>query len=179
MADNTRNDTLTNNPTGAVDVADTARRAEWLSWSDAQGNWLRMAVALFAIAFAIWHVATNLFLNEPGLWQNAIHFAGFAILAAITVPAFANAKPSRIGTIINVIYGLAVAASALWVAGAESAVYARSLAVTGQSWQFNAVDWAAGFILIFAALDLSRRVSGWVIPILIIIIFPLSFHQFV
>ncbi|MEM1318530.1 MAG: TRAP transporter fused permease subunit, partial [Pseudomonadota bacterium] len=36
-------------------------------------------------------------------------------------------------------------------------------------WQFGPIDWAAGFILIFAALDLSRRVAGWVIPILVIL----------
>jgi TRAP-type uncharacterized transport system fused permease subunit len=54
------------------------------------------------------------------------------------------------------------------VAYAENGVYERTLAVTGQAWQFTWVDWLAGGLLIFAALDLSRRVSGWVIPILVI-----------
>jgi TRAP-type uncharacterized transport system fused permease subunit len=62
----------------------------------------------------------------------------------------------------------AIAAAALWVAYAENGVYERTLAVTGQAWQFTWVDWLAGCLLIFAALDLSRRVSGWVIPILVL-----------
>ena len=35
-------------------------------------------------AFASWHVLTNVWLIEPGRWQNCIHFGGFALLAAFT-----------------------------------------------------------------------------------------------
>ncbi|MBV1926426.1 MAG: TRAP transporter fused permease subunit, partial [Rhodobacteraceae bacterium] len=59
--------------------------------------------------------------------------------------------------------------AALWVAWAETGLYERSLAVTGLGWQFTPIDWAAGLLLIFACIDLSRRVSGWVIPILIVL----------
>jgi TRAP-type uncharacterized transport system fused permease subunit len=69
---------------------------------------------------------------------------------------------------LDFLYGGAIAAAALWVAYAENGVYERTLAVTGQAWQFTWVDWLAGCLLIFAALDLSRRVSGWVIPILVL-----------
>ena len=34
----------------------------------------------FAVVFGLWHVVTNVYLIEPGRWQNAIHFAGFAFL---------------------------------------------------------------------------------------------------
>ena len=51
-------------------------------------------VATFALLFALWHVATNVYLNEPGLWQNAIHFAGFGFLAAVTIsPWGSKANP--------------------------------------------------------------------------------------
>lgn len=141
----------------------------WLSIRDIDGSPLRAVVVVFAICFGIWHILTNVYLVEPGLWQNAIHFAGFAFLAAVTVPFFTNSRPSKWATVLNVTYGLAVASAALWVAGAENGIYERSLAVTGQSWQFSPIDWAAAILLVFAALDLSRRVSGWVIPILIIL----------
>ncbi len=141
----------------------------WLSLKETNGSPLHIFVVIFAIVFGLWHVATNIFLIEPGLWQNAIHFAGFAFLAAVTTPFLTSRFPKKLGTFLNVIYGLLVAASALWVAGSESYIYERTLSVTGQAWQFNAVDWAAGLLLIFAALDLSRRVSGIVIPILIIL----------
>lgn len=124
-------------------------------------------VLLFAVVFAIWHVLTNLVLTEPGLWQNAIHFAGFAFLASVTLSPWGKNSGKRWAWIVDVVYGLLVASAALWVAWAESGLYERSLAVTGQGWQFTWVDWAAGLLLVFACIDLSRRVSGWVIPILI------------
>ena len=152
-----------------IERADALDHPEWLSWNGLRGHPYRAAVALFAVVFGIWHIATNVYLVEPGLWQNAIHFGGFAFLAAVTMPAFAKRGQTHLSTTLNAIYGLLVAASALWIAGAENSIYERTLAVTGQSWQFTALDWAAGCLLIFAALDLSRQVSGWVIPILILL----------
>lgn len=150
-------------------LAETNDQPIWLSLGDIHGSPLRGFVCLFAIVFGIWHVVTNVYLNEPGLWQNAIHFAGFAFLAAVTVPLFSRQSATKLSTGLNVSYGLLVAAAALWVAASENSLYERSLAVTGQAWQFNLIDWVAGGLLIFAALDLSRRVSGWVIPILIML----------
>lgn len=144
-------------------------RASWLGPLPMQGNRLRMIVVAFAICFALWHIATNIWLNEPGKWQNAIHFGGFAFLAAVTISPFGRNANKAWALALDVTYGLLIASAALWVAYAENGVYERTLAVTGQSWQFTWVDWAAGGLLVFAALDLSRRVSGWVIPILIII----------
>ena len=123
-----------------------------------------------AVAFGLWHVVTNVYLIEPGRWQNAIHFAGFAFLCSILHSPFGDRSHTLVAWVFDISYGLIVAAAALWVAGAENAVYERSLAETGLGWQLTFVDWLAGFILIFASIDLSRRVSGWVIPILIILV---------
>ncbi len=130
---------------------------------------LRWLVVTFAVCFAIWHILTNIWLVEPGFWQNAIHYGGFAFLASITFSLFGKRTHTRWALAFDITYGLIVAASALWVASAESGIYARSLAVTGQPIQLTAVDWVAGLILIFSALDFSRRVSGWVIPTLIVL----------
>lgn len=135
-----------------------------------QGNGVfGWGIALFAIAFGIWHVVTNVYLIEPGKWQNAIHFAGFAFLASILYSPFGANSETPFARFVDITYGLAVAAAALWVASAENSIYERTLAITGQGWQFTPLDWIAGFLLVFAAIDLSRRVSGWVIPILIIL----------
>lgn len=130
---------------------------------------LRYVFSAFALLFAIWHILTNVYLTEPGLWQNAIHFGGFAFLASVTLSPWGKNAGKTWAWAIDITYGLAVAAAALWVASAESGLYERSLAVTGQGWQFTFIDWAAGLLLIFACIDLSRRVSGWVIPILIVL----------
>jgi TRAP transporter 4TM/12TM fusion protein len=122
-----------------------------------------------AVSFGLWHIITNVYLIEPGKWQNAIHFAGFAFFGSVLFSPFGTRANTSVAWAVDLTYGIVVAAAALWVAGAENAVYDRSLAVTGQGWQLTFVDWAAGFILIFACIDLSRRVSGWVIPILVVL----------
>ncbi|MEQ8738317.1 MAG: TRAP transporter fused permease subunit, partial [Hoeflea sp.] len=144
-------------------------REFWLASLPRERDPVRMIVVAFAICFALWHIATNLWLNEPGLWQNAIHFAGFAFLAAVTLSPFGRNAGKGWAIALDFAYGLAIAGAALWVAYAENGIYTRTLAVTGQSWQFTWIDWLAGGLLIFAALDLSRRVSGWVIPVLVIV----------
>ena len=144
-------------------------RDEWLLLEGQKKSPLEWMIAAFAVAFGVWHILTNLFLNEPGMWQNAIHFAGFAFLASTIYSAFGHNTKKPWAIKLDILYGLIVAAAALWVATSESRIYADTLAVTGQAWQFNFFDWLAGGILLFASIDLSRRVAGWVIPILIII----------
>lgn len=135
-----------------------------------QGRWgPRQFVLIFALIFALWHILTNVYLTEPGLWQNAIHFAGFAFIASVTMSPWGKRSNETWAWVVDTLYGFAVAGAALWVAYAQSGLYERSLAVTGQGWQFTLIDWAAGLLLIFACIDLSRRVAGWVIPILIIL----------
>ncbi len=161
-------------------LASSNLRDEWLMLEDVKSRQtkspLEWFIAAFAVAFGVWHILTNIWLNEPGLWQNAIHFAGFAFLASTIYSAFGHNKNKPWAIKLDILYGLLVASSALWVAASESRIYDDTLAVTGQAWQFNVIDWTAGGILLFAALDLSRRVSGWVIPILIVL--SLSYIMF-
>ena len=121
------------------------------------------------VAFGLWHIATNIYLTEPGSWQNCIHFGGFALIAAISSPTFRFEKDRAWAIGLDVLYGLLVFASTCWIAYAEDGLYARTLAKTGQTWQLTFFDWAAGLIVIFAAIDLTRRLTGWIIPILIIV----------
>ncbi len=127
-----------------------------------------LIIFLSICAFGVWHIATNVYLNEGGFWQNCIHFAGFALLAAIT-----TSKVDRHGFNtrfwLNVVFGLLVAFSALWVAYAENGVYERTLAKTGLSWQFRPIDWFAGIMVVIGAIELTRRLTGLIIPILVVL----------
>ena len=144
-----------------------ANRDDWLSLGQetTPKTWVQWVFIAFAVVFAFWHVATNLLINESALWQNAIHFAGFAVLASVIFPARLFGRQSLA---FDLTFGLMVAWAACWVIASESRIYADTLSVTGQSWQFSLWDWFAGGLLIVAAIDFSRRVSGWVIPALII-----------
>ena len=151
------------------DTAASDKRLSFLDGPLNEGTLLRRGLLIIVIAFGLWHIATNLFLNEPGRWQSAIHFAGFAFLASVLYSPFGRYRDRSWAWAADLTYGVLVALASLWVAGAENSVYDRSLQVTGQGWQFTLVDWAAGLLLIFAAVDLSRRLAGWVIPILVIL----------
>lgn len=158
--------TNTSSPTHEAHIAD---RYSWLTLEGASQSKTATLVASFAVLFGIWHILTNVWLVEPGMWQNAIHFAGFAFLASVFHSPFGGKSGAKYALYFDLAYGLIVAAAALWIAGAEDGLYQRTLAVTGQAWQFRAIDWIAGFVLVFAGIDLARRVSGWVIPALVII----------
>ncbi len=126
------------------------------------------AIFASAVAFAIWHIATNIHITETARWQNTIHFAGFAFLAAVTTRSFMRGTQGKAGLVANAVFGLLIAASALWIAAAENGVYERTLAKTGQSWQFGIIDWIAGGIAIIGVIELTRRLTGWIIPALVI-----------
>lgn len=152
-------------------VAEVSSRQDWLSLNDIGTGLTRKFVIAFAVCFGIWHILTIILWVEPGIWQNAIHFAGFAFLASVIYSPFENSKytSSKYALVFDICLGLLVAASALWVAYGQNDLYERTLAITGQAWQFTIVDWCAGLLLFFAALEFSRRVAGWVIPILIVL----------
>lgn len=128
-------------------------------------------------SFALWHILTNVLWIEPGKWQNCIHFAGFALLAAYTT---ASSSLSNDGSsqdsnridfklIANILFGVAIFVSALWIAYAENGVYERTLAKTGLPWQFTWADKIAAFFVLFGVIELTRRLTGWIIPILVVV----------
>lgn len=119
--------------------------------------------------FGLWHVITNVYWNEPGRWQNAIHYGGFAFLSALLYSSFGRLSEKRWALATDIIFGTAIAASSLWIAASENRIYEETLSKTGQVWQFGFLDWAAGIIVIVAAIELTRRMTGWIIPILIIL----------
>ena len=156
-------------PDSVSDSSDYDVRSKLFSLDYASQNLWPWAfgVALISL-FALWHVATNVFLNEPGLWQNAIHFGGFAFLGAVTTRTFTRGKQTRFSLIANLLFGIAIALSSLWIAHAENGIYERTLAETGLPWQFGPLDWIAGFIVIVGVIELTRRLTGWIIPILVV-----------
>ncbi|MCK5914160.1 MAG: TRAP transporter fused permease subunit, partial [Desulfuromusa sp.] len=90
----------------------------------------------------------------------ALHFAGFALIAALVYPF---KKGGSVGwRASDILLGLLAAGSAVYMIGMEDAIYARGVSM-------SKVEWVVGIILILCALEFTRRVAGWFIPVLIII----------
>jgi len=115
---------------------------------------------ILAVIVSLGHIYYNTFDNLPPLLHNSLHFAGFAVLCVISYPLF-NRKSNPI-QLINILVGILIAISAVYLILMEDAIYARGV-------RLSQTEWIAGIILIIGAIELTRRTTGWIIPILIII----------
>lgn len=120
---------------------------------------LSRPVWLFCILLALAHLFVALMPVISEFERNAMHFAGFVLLAFYFHPALPGRAP---GGMINLALGLIVAASAIYLTRAEDAIYARGVKLI---W----LDWAAALACIFGAIELTRRLTGFVIPTLIVL----------
>ncbi len=118
-----------------------------------------LSVICFLIAFGHLYVAFDPVLSE--LERNAYHFAGFAALAAVYYPMW-RTRGGQAPLALDLIFGLAIAASAVWLAAAENAIYDRGV-------KFATMDWIAASICIIGAVELTRRLTGLIIPTLIVL----------
>jgi TRAP transporter 4TM/12TM fusion protein len=119
-----------------------------------------LSIICFVIAVGHIYVAFDPVLSE--LERNAFHFAGFAVLAAMLYPMWRRSSGETAPIAADLIIGIAVAASAVWLAFAENEIYDRGV-------ELSSMDWVAAAICILGAIELTRRVAGVIIPILIIL----------
>lgn len=116
-----------------------------------------LSFVCFAIAVTHIYVAFEPFMSE--LERNAFHFAGFGALAALLYP---SVRGNRLAFIFDVIFAALIATSAIYLSQAETAIYDRGV-------KLAPLDWAAAIICILGAIELTRRLTGWIIPGLIIL----------
>lgn len=117
----------------------------------------RIAFAV-GVVIAVAHLYAALIGGVAELTRNAFHFAGFAFLAAIVFPLFKGARTRW----IDLAIGAAIAVAAIYLAFAEDAIYDRGV-------RLSVADWVAGVVVILGALEMTRRASGPVIPILMVL----------
>lgn len=121
------------------------------------GHLLTALCATIAVA----HLYVALFPVLSELERNAWHFAGFAFLAALLTP-MTKAGRGPLGQGIDAVFGAVVAMAAVHLSLAENAIYDRGV-------KLAPLDWTAAAICILAAVELTRRLTGWIIPVLIIL----------
>nr|WP_306269467.1 TRAP transporter fused permease subunit [Pararhizobium sp. IMCC3301] len=131
---------------------------------------LQWAISGLAVALSVSHLWMNSFGNVSTLWQNGIHFGGFAVLCALVSPISAHSW-ARHGLVraLDIGFGLAVGLAALYLVYAEDGIYDRGVRLV-------TMDWIAGTVVILGAIEFTRRTTGWIIPILIVL--SLSYISF-
>ncbi|MDJ1016640.1 MAG: TRAP transporter fused permease subunit [Paracoccaceae bacterium] len=120
------------------------------------------ALHLLAFLIAVGHiyVAFDPIISE--IQRNAYHFSGFAFLAAAYYPMLAGKIRSRRMLLFDLIFGALVAGAALYIPSAENMIYDRGV-------KLAPFDWVAIGLCIIGGIELTRRLTGYVIPVLIIL----------
>jgi TRAP transporter 4TM/12TM fusion protein len=139
-------------------------RAETMSHTRSPGlkrSGVALVALLVAVAISAVHIWMNSFGNVSTLTQNGFHFAGFVLLCVLVSPIVdADWARGRGMRALDIAFGAAVAAAAIYVVNAETAIYDRGVRLI---WS----DWLAGILCILGALEFTRRTTGWIIPVLI------------
>lgn len=120
------------------------------------------AAIVLCIVIAIFHLYVAFIPAVAELTRNALHFAGFVVLCAMTYPLTKHSSQSKSLFAVDLIIGFTVAVAAIYLAFAETAIYARDL-------NLSTLDWIAGITVIIGAIEMTRRATGLIIPILIIL----------
>lgn len=125
---------------------------------------LNMLVIAVCLILSVGHLYLAIFPVLSEYERNVFHFAGFAFLAALLYPVLprVSLKKSRVAMGFDIALGLIAVGGATWMALAEDAIYARGV-------NLAPMDWVAAIATIIAATELTRRVSGLVIPVLIVL----------
>jgi len=121
-------------------------------------------VFILGVGIALLHIYFNIIALLPTLWQNALHFAGFGLMCALLFPLLPQTGGARDKLVlaVDVAFGLTVAAAAIFLISQEDAIYARGVHLTRS-------EWIAGGILLLGAIEFTRRTTGWIIPVLIVL----------
>ena len=115
-----------------------------------------------AFLFALFHVYANVFATIPELWFSAIHFGGFAVLCALSGNETGQNQPapSLLLKAINIVLAMLAVLVTAYLILFEDALYAREA-------EFVLSDYVVTAIAVVLAIEMTRRTTGWFMPILI------------
>lgn len=122
------------------------------------------AVFWLGVALSLAHIYFNTIGTVSTLWQSAWHYGGLGLMGALIYPAWRahNATARRLVLAVDIVMGVLLALGAIYLASQETAIYDRGVRLTP-------LNWVAGVFVIFTAIELTRRTTGWIIPALILI----------
>ncbi len=126
--------------------------------------YIEKAIFVLGVIVSLLHIYFNIFAILPNLLQNSLHFSGFALLCALVYPLrkTKDSPRSRLSLFIDLSIGVTAAVCAIYMISMEDAIYARGV-------HLSRSEWLAGTLLIFTAIEFTRRTTGWIIPFLIVL----------
>lgn len=122
------------------------------------------AVFAIGVVISLAHIYFNTLATLPELWTSALHFAGFGLMCALATP-FCPARGRRAQKsilVLDLFLGTLAILAVLYLLMAEDSFYARGS-------NFILSDWVFSAICVVLAVEFTRRTSGWIIPILIVV----------
>jgi len=128
----------------------------------------------FAAGVALFHIWANTFGNLNDLWRNALHLGLLGFLGYFSYSRSKKKSPTKASCRMDIFFGGLLLASSVYLILFEDALHKRNEVPVLADLLF------AGIVIILA-LELTRRTSGIVIPILAIILlaYVLWWGQFV
>lgn len=129
-----------------------------------ENSGVERALLIMGVIVSLVHIYFNTIGVLPSLWRNAIHYAGFALMCPLVYPLM-RVKSGKWATQLlwlDILLGLLAAFSAIYMVSMEDAIYARGV-------RMILPEWIIGVILVLTAIELTRRTTGWIIPVLIVL----------
>ena len=128
----------------------------------------------YAAGVGLFHIWANTFGNVNDLWRNALHLGLLGFLGYLTVSWPKKKTPSKAIRCLNIVCGGLLLSSSVYLLLFENALHKRN----EETVLFDLVFAGVAVVL---ALELTRRTSGIVIPILAIILlaYVLWWGQFI
>ena len=123
------------------------------------------ALLIIGVIVSLVHIYFNTIGILPSLWRNAIHYAGFALMCPLLYPLMRDKMGRSKGGAslgLDILLGVLAAVSAIYMVSMEDAIYDRGV-------RMILPEWIVGVILIITAIELTRRTTGWIIPVLIVV----------
>ena len=120
----------------------------------------RRVVYWLAVLISVFHIWVNTFGVLSELWRNALHMGLLGALGFFTIPFLKKKKQEgKILKTINVILGLLIFATALYIIFFEDALHDRNEVVI-------LPDLIVAGIAVILSIELTRRTTGIIIPLI-------------
>lgn len=117
-----------------------------------------------ALVFALFSIANAFYPMVSETERNMIHYIGFVTLAVMYYPLRVSHQHWR-SAWLDLGLGIAMVLAIAYFMGIENQIYLRQQA---QQPMFGPLGWLSATVLLIGTLELTRRTTGWVIPILIV-----------